>query len=194
MFAPIRIIAPVAPLVSVEEAKRHLRVDHADEDLVIAACVAAATERLDGWSGILGRALATQTWRQDYAGWCDVMRLPLHPVASITQVTYLDADGATQTLASSAYVLLRDALGAFVTFKPGESWPALGPTHAPVSVTYVAGEPAEAVPSPIRAAILLMAGDLYRFRETAALGVSTSAIPMSTTVEALIASYRRTTP
>jgi hypothetical protein len=48
----------------------------------------------------------------------------------------------------------------------------------------------EVLPKPIRAAVLLMVGDLYRFRETVSVGVSSTAVPMSTTVESLLSPYR----
>lgn len=45
------------------------------------------------------------------------------------------------------------------------------------------------MPAPIRAAILLMVGDLYRNRDTTAVG-TISKIDMSTTVENLLAPFR----
>ena len=42
------LIAPSsAPVVTLEEAKRHLRVDHDDDDALIAGMIAAAASHLD---------------------------------------------------------------------------------------------------------------------------------------------------
>lgn len=78
MLAPVRVTPPAEPPVSLEEAKAHLRVDFGDDDLYVAGLIEAATAHLDGWSGILGRALVTQTWRQDLCGFPrdGVIRLP----------------------------------------------------------------------------------------------------------------------
>jgi uncharacterized phiE125 gp8 family phage protein len=180
MLAPVRTVPPATTPVSLSEAKAHLRVDHADEDAFITSLVAAATEHLDGWSGVLGRALITQTWRQDFAEWEDALRLPLLPVQSAT-VTYVDRDGATQTLASSEWVLLADGAGAFIS--PVGEWPE-GST---IKVTFVAGYGnAAAVPAPLKAAILMMVSGLYENREDKVRGMAENRV-----VAALIAPYRR---
>jgi uncharacterized phage protein (predicted DNA packaging) len=48
----------------------------------------------------------------------------------------------------------------------------------------------EPVPADVAAAVLLMVGDLYANRETVAAG-AVQAIPMSTTVGALLSAFRR---
>ena len=56
------VTAATEPILTLEEAKLHLRVDHDDDDDLIEALVAAVTARLDGRDGILGRCLRAQTW------------------------------------------------------------------------------------------------------------------------------------
>jgi uncharacterized phiE125 gp8 family phage protein len=194
MLAPVLISAPTLDPVTLAEAKNHLRVDSDDEDTFIEALVTAATAHLDGHSGVLGRALVTQTWRQDFDGFSDALRLPLFPVASITHVKYYDADNALQTLSSSVYSLFVDGGGAYVALAPDQEWPSSYSRVDAVAVTYVAGLAVGSVPMPIKAAILLMVGDLYANRETAQVGSVASKIPMSTTVDALISPYRRVCP
>jgi uncharacterized phiE125 gp8 family phage protein len=189
MFAPVRTVAPASAPVTLAEAKLHLRVDHADEDTLIDSLIAACVQRLDGWAGVLGRALVTQTWRQDYERFEPRMRLPLFPAQSVSGISYMDTAGATQTASSALYELLRDELGDYVALKPNQSWPLTGGAASAASITYVAGE--SACPAPIRAALLLMIGDLYRNRESIVIGAAATAIPMSTTVDALLAPYRR---
>ncbi len=191
MFAPVLVTPPGTRLISVADAKAHCRVDHSDDDTFFTALCVAAEAHLDGWTGILGRALVTQTWRQDYAGFEPVLRQPLWPVASITSITYKDAAGTAQTVSAADYQLLADDIGAFVVLKPGLSWPSAGNHHAPVSITYVAGQALADVPQPIKSAALLFVGDLYKHRETVTVGATSSRIDMSATVNALLAPYRR---
>lgn len=165
-----------------------MRVDHSDDDALITAFVAAATGHLDGWSGVLGRALGTQTWRQDYCGFSDCMRLPLAPTASITSIKYFDSANVEQTLGAAVYGLFSDAIGPFVRLKPDQTWPSSYSRPDAVSITFDAGQAAADVPAPIKTAIIMLAAHLYEHRE--AVGPDAlSEIPFG--VQALIAPYRR---
>jgi len=189
MYAPVRTVAPATTPVTVAEAKAHLRVDTSDEDTLIGGLVASATSHLDGWSGVLGRAIVTQTWRQDFNDFSARMRLPLFPVASITSVVYLDANGASQTVSGADYALLVDDRGAFVRFIEDFNPPIVYDDGPAVSVTYVAGLAVADVPPAIKHAILLLVGHWFANRETVVTGTIATAMPMA--VDALLAPLRR---
>ncbi|WP_040676142.1 head-tail connector protein [Nitrobacter sp. Nb-311A] len=186
MLTPIRTVAPAEMPVTLAEAKAHLRVDHDDQDDLITAQIKAATAWFDGYSGILGRALITQTWRQDFASFTDRLNLPLSPVISLVGVTYYDTDNLQQTLEAGSYELFADARGAYVTLRPGQVWPVTFYRPDAVTVTFTAGFGAAAdVPEPIRQAILLIVQRLFD-------GTDTSIdVAIDRTVHALIAPYRR---
>jgi uncharacterized phiE125 gp8 family phage protein len=208
MLAPVRTAAPSAAPVSLDEAKLHLRIDHNDDDTLISSLIDAATAYLDGWSGILGRALVTQTWRQDFCRFSDCMRLPLAPVtdADQVQIKYFDAENTEQTLDASAYILLSDARGPIITLAPDQSWPDTYRREDAVNITFAVGYgDADAVPASIRTAIIIQVRDMYVGtsasgvvkRETVE-GVSTtefqdtsSVLGRNPVVAALIAPYRR---
>lgn len=160
MIAPVRTIAPEITPVTLDEVKGHLRVDHIDDDDLIQALIGAAVDHLDGWTGILGRCLVEQTWRQDFERFASCLPLPLGPVIDITSVDYANAAGDPSTVDPSDYALKVDAGGrasvALAFSVPG-----------PVSVVYQAGyettpaqtEPVVAakstVPDAIKIAIIL---------------------------------------
>lgn len=185
-YAPVRTSAPAATPVSLTEAKAHCRVDHSDDDALITALIRAAVSELDGWSGTLGRALVTQTWQQAFDGFPLRLRLPMR-AASVSALTYVDADGATQTLASDQYVLRRDALGSFVEPAFDVSWPTVRSQSASVAVSFVCGSAADDVDGAIKAAILLRVGDLYENREA-----SGPALFENATIKALLAPFTLT--
>lgn len=188
MHAPVRTVAPATTPVSLTEVKAHCRVDDNHSDGVLTALLNAAVDHLDGWHGILGRALVTQTWRQDFDGFERCMRLPLGPVASITSVTSRNAAGQLATVSSEDYSLKADAVGSYVRFKDDYSFPTdLNETSA-VSVTYDAGVAAADVPASIKAAIFLLVSHWNENREAVTAG-SMSELPLG--VKALISPHRR---
>lgn len=148
---PVRTVAPVARAVSLSRVKAHLRVTHADDDERIAALIDAATERLDGWSGILGRCLVTQTWRQDFDGFPGAdLRLPFPDVQSAA-VSYRDTAGDEQVF--SGFAVVHDGIGSKLVLNDGQTWPDTAVRPDAVQVTMVCGY-AE-VPEPLRRAIML---------------------------------------
>lgn len=158
-LAPVLVTPPAILPITMVEAKEQLRVMHNDRDDLIRSLITAATEYLDGWSGILGRAIITQTWRQDFDGFCEKLRLPLGPVASITSVTYFDGAGELRTVDANTYRLLADVRGPYVALQPSAIWPSSYARQDAVSVTFVAG--ADEAEQRIKAAIRLHVESLY---------------------------------
>ena len=63
----IRVTPPTQPIVELNDAKAHLRVDHDHEDALIQTYLDAATAWVDGFDGVLGRCVMPQTWRASAA-------------------------------------------------------------------------------------------------------------------------------
>lgn len=164
MLTPVLVTAPTAAVVSLAEAKVHLRVDHPHEDGLISTLIEAATQHLDGWNGVLGRAIRTQTWRQDFGSFYDRLRLLVSPVATVDSVIYRSEAGAEQSVDAAHYILSDGEL----LIRSGYDLPNLSRDYpAPLSVTYTAGTDGP-YPAPLKAAILLHVGTLYENREMSA--------------------------
>lgn len=190
--APSLITAPALEPVTLEEAKAHLRVDGNDEDALIGALITTAVGYLDGWGGILGRALITQTWGETFDSFPrgDVLRLRLAPVQSVTFIKYRDSANAEQTLPTTVYEgPFTDDLGGYVALRENQVWPSTYERRDAVSVQYVCGYGGQFdVPQQVRQAILLMIGDWYANRETFS---SRSALEMPFSASALLSPLRR---
>lgn len=180
------VTAPAETPVTLAEACAHLRVAEGDDDATVNALIAAATAHLDGYAGILGRCLVTQTWAMTMDTLPrDGFRLPLVPVASVASITYVDADGVSQTLAADQRALSGDR----VVPAYGVTWPTPRAQTDAVTVTFIAGYGAAAdVPAAIRQALLLLVGHWYDQRS--AVNVGNIVTPMPLAVEALLAPYR----
>lgn len=192
MLAPVRTAAPAA-LITTSEAKAQCRIDSTDEDTLIDSLVSAAVSHLDGYSGVLGRALVTQTWQQDFSGFCSKLRLPVGDLIAVTGVTYYDTSNAQQTLASSVYTAFTDSLGPYVTLKPDQVWPSIYSRADAVRVTWTAGYgAAAAVPPAIKQAALLLIAHWYDNRSGVAVGETPTEMPLA--VNSLLAPFRRVGP
>lgn len=193
----VSVAVPPAPIVTWEEADAHLRLDgDTDQKVMVERLVAAATGHLDGPDSWLGRALGLQTLeaRLDTFGHAPIY-LPFPPFVDIVSIRLVGRD-SSQTVDTSQHYCEDGML------VPGaDGWPELPDIWGlpRIRIQYRAGYAVDPdadpvvqnVPEPIRHAILLMVGDMYRFTETAGdQALSAVAVPMSTTVENLLASFR----
>ena len=186
-MTPVRVTAPAALPITVQEAKDHTIIDFADDDGLVERLNMAATDHLDGFTGILGRCIVNQQWRQDYNGWASCLRLPF-PNVSAVEVEYTDVDGATQTVPVADYQVITDPRGVRVQFLGGFSAPVLGRSLAPVQVTFTAGYGApEYVPWDIKAAICMLVAHWYEQRSAAS---DKEQRPMPFAVDVLLGKHR----
>ena len=188
-----RYAAPTTTPVDLDEVKAHLRVDFSDDDPLITALIDAATSYLDGWTGILGRAMITQTWElalDDFPA--DAIYLPLGPLQSVASITYIDATGLPQTVPSVNYYVDTKSLDGWVVPNADTPWPETMYAPNVVTVRFVCGYgDAPAVPQAIKQAMLLLIGHWYENREGSIVGTSVAELPLA--VSALLAPFRRVT-
>jgi uncharacterized phiE125 gp8 family phage protein len=196
---PLTLVTPPAgEPITLADARLHLRLDatgspptHPD-DALVTSLITAARQHLDGPSGILGRALMTQTWRLDLPAFPAsdaAITLPLPPLQSVTSIVYPDSDGSPVTLSPTLYEVAQGPWGQGLV-RPvfGESWPLARHEPDAVRITFVAGYGnAAAVPAPLVAAMKLHLGVLYENRE-AASQKPLSVVPLA--YDALITPYR----
>ncbi len=171
-------VAPAIEPVSLAEMKLHLRVDHDEEDSLIAALITAAREQAEAFTN---RALIEQTVVMKMDCFPDVIQLPKPPMISLTGIAYLDGAGISQTLSSSLYRVGSGHEPVRITKAYGQTWPETYDVEDAVTVTYKSGygDAEIDVPASIRAAIKLMVEALYENRGDLTQGVTVSEIPMT---------------
>lgn len=161
------ITAPTSEPVTLAEAKAHLRVEIADDDLLIGSMITAAREAAEH---ITQRSLMLQTWElalDAFPSPAYGIRLPKPPFVSISAVSYIDADGELQTMPEADYQVGQHSEPASLRPAYGTAWPAARNQADAVIVRYVAGYPdASRVPAQVKAWMLLRIGTLYENRES----------------------------
>ncbi len=196
----VSVITPPAPIVTWEEADQHLRLDGDEEQRpMVERLIAAASAHIDGPGGWLGRAFGLQTLEAYLPSFgCIGIALPYRPIVDIVSINYVDGAGDAASMSAAAFELRGQVLHpAWPNPWPSAQW--RGCDGETVRIRYRAGyvvdpdaDPVvQNVPEPIRHAILLMVGDMYKFTETASdMNPSLVSIPMSTTVEHLLSPFR----
>ncbi|MCP1200059.1 hypothetical protein [Notoacmeibacter sp. MSK16QG-6] len=163
-YPPVLKTAPATTPVSVADLRGYSGIGDDVDDAVITAMIEAATATIDGWSGILGRAIVSQTWTQDFDRFSREIILAL-PALSVSSVEWKAADGTTVTnVSSDDYDLEHLAGGSAVVFPTAFTLPSGLYGRRAVTVEFVAGYGVNAadVPAPIRQAIKMMVADMHR--------------------------------
>ena len=160
MGIALKTVEPTIEPVSLAEAKLHLRVDHTDEDVMIAGLVTAAREWCESFTG---RQFCLATWQLKRDVFAATVELPHPPLSSFTSITYTDTAGASQTLASTVYTVNSSGIFPRVYLAYGQTWPAVRDIPDAVTYNYIAGygSTAASVPHSIKQAVKVMIEKLY---------------------------------
>lgn len=173
------------------EVKKHLRLgpDRSEDDAYLYSLIRAAT--------VQAELHTNRVWIQrTYALHLDRfppcrgdIELPKPPLAGVTSVTYLDADGASQTLDAADYVVEAPngpvPLPGRVRLAKDKNWPATHGGPRDVDITFLAGVDEWAkVPDVARQAMLLTIGFWYDHRDD--IATNPSAIVMPNSARALL--------
>ncbi|UAK25861.1 head-tail connector protein [Sphingomonas nostoxanthinifaciens] len=183
------VVEPPQPVVAWADADAHLNLGgDTTQQAMVEGMIAAATAHIDGPEGWLGRALGEQTLEARFGAFLccgSSVRLPFPPQTALLGVKYLDAMNVEQTADLADFYLAGSDL-----YPSSGSWAWDGASlrAEAIRIRYTAGY--TAIPKPIRAAILMMVADLYENRDTTVPSAHAVAVPMSTTVEALLSTYR----
>jgi uncharacterized phiE125 gp8 family phage protein len=185
--AMLRLIEPPdpdTPVLTLDEAKAYLEHVDDDHDDVIRRLITAATEKLDGRDGILGRALHPQTWELILSGFpAREIELPLPPTLQVLSVTYLNANREERELTEGDEfrVITSGWEGHVLVPSQGHPWPATAAEPDAVRFRFRSGyeivDGKSTVPEQIRQTIGLTVNTWFAHREQIVTGTIVARIP-----------------
>ncbi len=199
-----QMVTPSAtPLVSLDDIKMHLRVDHNAEDNYLLGLVAAAVQWCEQ---LTRRCFLSSTYvlhlddfpsslRLNRGAHYSISRREIRilpsPLLSVESITYLADADTRETLATDRYDVIADAHVPLVLPVYDGSWPDAIVHPSSVQIAFTAGYGASPsdVPWPIIQAVMMLAGHLYENREATA-PIQIHSVPYA--VEALLAPYVHT--
>lgn len=128
---------------------------------------------------LLGRYLITQTVDL-YLDEFPTQAINMRPLQSVTEITYVDTAGDTQTLSAADYIVDSTGSPARITPAYGVSWPSTRDQVNAVKVRFVAGYgSASAVPQCVRNWMLMRIKQLYDQRDMINVGNIVTEFPQA---------------
>ncbi len=185
-MSALLLVPPSAEPWTVAEAKSFLRVEHGDDDTIIAALIAAARGHVEA---LTRRALLTQSWRLVLDRWPRDGRIALNmaPLRSLTAARVYDAANNPASIDVETFVV---DTAANAIASPCWSLPVPGRFSAGIELDLQLGYGPNSsdVPDVLRHAIRMLIAHWYENRGLAALGETVAVLPAG--VGAMIAPYR----
>ena len=185
------------------QQKAHSKIDHTDEDSLVDSLISAARRHVESATG---RAMVERTYRADLPGFADDIRLPFPPLQSIVSIKYYStaspsvfttlSDTTSSPLVTSTLYRVDLPKGRILRAY-GSVLPDADVRHDAVQITFKAGYAPTGSPldytapveDDLRAAVKLIAADMYENRE--ARGVGQGMMPYENhTVKAILDQYR----
>lgn len=177
------VTGPTVEPISIDELKAHSHIDASDEDAYLDTLIIAARKRAETKTR---RQLCTATWRlslPDFprkldsdTGLVGVIRFPKAPLASVSEIQYVDGAGVSQTVASFQTNTYDEP--GYICPAYGATWPSVRRVPNAVNITFVAGYGgADDVPAEIRHAIKFIAAQWFENREPVLVGTIVAPIP-----------------
>lgn len=166
------VTAPTAPIVTLAELKKQVHTEYyTDDDAYLQSLELAATQKIDGADGWLGRALKEQVWEYaldkfpcvSHGGYAPIY-IPLPPLVSVDSVSYTASDGTATALTGFRVFNVGGTQPAYIVPAVDETWPATKGEPEAVVITFTAGY--TTVPEGIRHAIRLLVAHWFENRES----------------------------
>ena len=164
-------------LISLDQAKQHLRVSEAIENDYITSLISAARSHVEEWTQ---RAILSSEWKlylNDFPRGNETkIDLPRPVASAVDEFVYFDGEGAQQTLAEGTDFRF-EQVGIQKSFVEDLlTWPTTDPRrNNAVVISFTAGWEVAEVPPEVRQAILVTIADLYETRQSQVFGISVSA-------------------
>ena len=182
-----RTVDSIIEIISMADAKLHLRVDHDDDDALIDAIRKSARKWCENYTE---RSFFTQTWVRNldlFPASDDVIELLNGPVQSVTTLKYFNESEVLTTLVEGTDYRV-DTNSQVARIEPIDSWPDEFDKIDAVEITYKAGEAnIEDVDEEILTAVKVFIADLYENRETFVKGTQ---VNMINTVRLLLNQFK----
>ena len=163
-------------VVSLAEAKEHLRIAHSDDDNYINNIIQAAQMTAEYMSNV---DFTPCDWLFTCDLWSQAIDIPYSDVGSITHIKYYN-DAATPvltTLSASQYYLDNGSIPARITMEDPWDYPSLRNGTGNIQITFSTTTAFNKHTQVAKQVVLIMLTDMYENRQSVIVGRIASVIP-----------------
>jgi len=158
------LTGPAEEPLTLAEARDFLRLDSAEEDAILAACIMAARQACESFTG---RSLITQSWQLYLDQWpTGPIPLPRPPLQAVTGIKVFAADGTETVLQTDDFWIDAAAAPGRLMARSATVLPQPGRRLGGIEITYSAGygDSWNDVPQAIRQGLLMAVANFYENR------------------------------
>ena len=181
--------AATAQSVTMEEVRAQLRIDPdmSEEDPLLSHLIKAAEEYV---LDLTNRVGLVRTFNLNLHGFPNgPIRVYRTPLIAVSQITYTDTDGASQTWAASGYQVDTSAVPGMILPAYNQVYPVARSVLNTIQVRFTAGyATAITIPKSYIQLILALVGHWYENREPVLIGTIQQPLPFY--LHAMINQYR----
>ena len=183
----IRTVTPAAsPPLSTADAKKHLEVQHSDDDALIAAQVAAAVDAVERFTGQVLADCVMEMVLPGFPVFPEMLSIPREPVTEILSLLYTDSDGEEAEVTDFRW---SESSPDVVMPAFRSAWPSAADEPGSVRLRFRAGYGPGLAPSSLIEAAKLLLGHFYANREAVVTGTIATEVQLG--VQRLCSSFRR---
>ncbi|MEQ1672837.1 MAG: head-tail connector protein [Hyphomicrobium sp.] len=180
---------PVVEPVSVAEAKAHLRIDDASEDVLISSLILTSRLHVEA---ALGLALINQMWMLVLDRWPPDgnIDMPISPLTAVTAVRVRNAAGVASVVPATSYLVdIASKPPRLVWNNTAPVAPGQAANGIEIDLSVGFGATAASVPAPLKHAVLMLTAHWYEHRDPVEIGSTAARIPDA--VSDLIQPFRK---
>jgi uncharacterized phiE125 gp8 family phage protein len=165
-------------VVTLTEAKQHLRVTGTSDDTYITTLISVAGSLCESYAG---RSFTDQTREVRLDKFpCDSgeIILPYGPVQTVDEFSYIDTDDDDQLLVENTHFRL-DVHSDLARLKPINGWPGADTVMNALIIEYTAGYVTGEIPAQIKQAMLMQIGTFFENRQDEITGTIVAGLSWS---------------
>ena len=164
-----QLTAPSGEVVNLEKVKKHIQVEHAEDDYLISSYIDSAVAACASYTGRHIQDVQYEQAEDDPKGEIKLRGRPLKSVESVI------VGGIPWT--EDMYTIIPDDRSPAIT-PVADNWNVFGPNTLVIRFTTGYSDPA-LIPKELIQAILMTVGHWYENREAVVVGVTANELPMA---------------